>query len=105
MLLFKDFFRLSSQHRTLYFYLLLWILLIILGMYKYVSKDVGMNILSSKTFYLNKQQMLDHELKRQQMGQFHHQQYCNNIEGLVTGEEGGLIEGWTLQGETRFFEG
>ena len=101
MLLIKDFVRLSSQHRTLYCYLLLWILLIILGMYKYVSTDVGTNILASKSLYMNKQQILDHEIKRQQLqiGQFHHHHYCNNIEGLVPGEEGGLIEGWTLQGK------
>lgn len=97
MLLLKDLVRLSSQHRTLYFYLLLWILLIILGMYKYVSLDAGMNILSSKSFYMNKQ-LLNHESKRLPMAQ-HHQQYCNNIEGLVPGDDGGLIEGWTLQGK------
>lgn len=34
------------------------------------------------------------------MVQFH-QQFCNDIDGLVPAEEGGLIEGWTLQGETQ----
>lgn len=98
MLLIKDFLRLSSQHRTLYCYLLLWILLIILGMYKYVSLDNGINILSSKAFYLSKQQLTENENRRLQMEQYH-QRYCNNIEGLVPAEEGGLIEGWTLQGK------
>lgn len=97
MLFLKDFFRLSSQHRTLYCYLLLWILLIILGMYKYVSSDAGINILSAKSFYMNKQHLTEHETKRHQMDQYH-QQYCNSVEGLVQAEEGGLIEGWSLQG-------
>lgn len=57
-----------------------------------------MNILSSKSFYMKKQQFTDHESNRPQMEQYH-QQYCNNIEGLVPGDEGGLIEGWTLQGK------
>lgn len=98
MLLIKDLIRLSSQHRTLYFYLLLWILLIIIGMYKYVSSEAGIGILSSKAFYLNKQQLIEHENKRHQMKQFH-QQFCNDVDALVPAEEGGLIEGWTLQGE------
>lgn len=97
MLLLKDLIRLSSQHRTLYFYLLLWILLIIIGMYKYVSSDAGYGMLSSKS-YMNKQQLIEHENHRHQMRQFHHQ-FCNDADGLVPAEEGGLIEGWTLQGE------
>lgn len=98
MLLLKDLIRLSSQHRTLYCYLLLWILLILLGMYKYVSSEAGINILSSKAFYMNKQHLTEYETKRHHMEQYH-QQYCNSIDGLVPAEEGGLIEGWTLQGK------
>jgi hypothetical protein len=89
---------LSSQHRTLYFYLLLWILLIIIGMYKYVSSEAGIGMLSSKSFYLNKQQLIERENKRHERKQFH-QQLCNDVDSLVPAEEGGLIEGWTLQGE------
>jgi 2-phosphoxylose phosphatase len=99
MLLLRDFIRLSSQHRTLYCYLILWILLIVLGMYKYVNLDAGTNILSSKSFYMNKQlHLVDHESKRPPREQYH-KQYCNNIEGLLPGDEGGVIEGWTLQGK------
>lgn len=98
MLFLRDFLRLSSQHRTVYCYLLLWILLIVIGMYKYVSTDTGMNILSSKSFYMSKQQFTEHENRRQQMEEYHHQ-YCNSIDGFLPEEEGGLIEGWTLQGE------
>lgn len=108
MLLIKDLIRLSSQHRTLYCYLLLWILLIIIGMYKYVSSDIGINILATKSFYINnqqqqqQQQQVEYEShKRHQMEEFH-QLFCNEIEGLVPAEEGGLIEGWTLQGNVWF---
>lgn len=71
-------------------------------MYKYVSSDVGMNILSTKSFYMSKQQhqMEFESNRRHQMGEFH-QLFCNEIEGLVPAEEGGLIEGWTLQGNAR----
>lgn len=96
MLLIKDLMRLSSQHRTLYCYLLLWILLIIIGMYKYVSTDLGINLLASKaSFYTNRQHSRDQERKLDVF----HDQFCNDIKGLVPAEEGGLIEGWTLQGE------
>lgn len=89
----------SSQHRTLYCYLLLWIMLIIIGMYKYVSTDLGINLLASKSFYANKILQSEHETKSQQLYQFQ-RQLCNDIEGLTPAEEGGLIEGWTLQGDS-----
>lgn len=100
MLFLRDLIRLSSQHRTLYCYLLLWILLIVVGMYKYVSSDGGINILPSKSFYMSEQYHQEQETKGRQSVEFH-QQFCNDIEGLVPAEEGGLIEGWTLQGKTR----
>lgn len=97
MLFLKDLVRLSLQHRTVYCYLMLWILLIIIGMYKYVSTDLGMTILSSKSFYSEKQQENENEMKKHHINQYHNK-YCNDVEGLVPAEEGGLIEGWTLQG-------
>lgn len=97
MLFLKDLARLSLQHRTVYCYLLLWILLIIIGMYKYVSTDLAMNILSTKSFYSEKQLANEHEIRKHHMDQYH-MQYCNDV--LVPAEEGGLIEGgiFTLQG-------
>lgn len=77
---------------------MLWILLILIGMYKYVATDLGINISLTKSFYTGKQHVTEHETKRRPMEHFH-QQFCNEVEGLVPGEEGGLIEGWTLQGE------
>lgn len=68
-------------------------------MYKYVSSDVGINILSSKSFYTNKQHTEEHS-SIHQMKEFH-QQLCNDVDGLVPAEEGGLIEGWTLQGKEK----
>lgn len=97
MLFLKELVRLSLQHRTVYCYLLLWILLIIIGMYKYVSTDMAMNILSTKSFYSEKLQANEHEIRKHHMNQYR-EQYCNDVENLVPAEEGGLIEGWTLQG-------
>lgn len=100
MLSFKDFVR----FRAIYCYLLLWIMLLIFGLYKYVSSDTGMQTLiskSSRTSYLNNQQFLEHENTKLQNAK-HQQLYCNAIENLIPAEEGGTIEGWSLQGENSF---
>lgn len=102
MLSFKDFIR----FRAIYCYLLLWITLLIFGLYKYVSSDTGMQTLISKsshTNYLNNQQLLEHENIKGHSSK-HHQLYCNAIDNLIPAEEGGTIEGWSLQGENRQYK-
>ncbi|XP_070500482.1 2-phosphoxylose phosphatase 1 [Chironomus tepperi] len=95
----REFLRLSSKHRTIYFYLLLWILLIFLGMYKYVSSDSTNSAFLPKSFYSNK---VAFETKRKDTEKIekYRQRYCNNINtlNLTSEDEGGFIEGWTLQG-------
>lgn len=96
----REFLRLSSQHRTIYFYLLLWILLIFLGMYKYVSSDAANNGFLPKSFYVNRGAVMLEQQQRQEIeiiDKFRHR-YCNDISRLVQADEGGFIEGWTLQG-------
>lgn len=97
MLFLKELVRLSFQHRTVYCYLLLWILLIVIGMYKYVSTDLGMNFSLSKSYRAEKLQASEHEVRKHHLRQYH-EQFCNDVDGLVPAEEGGLIEGWKLQG-------
>jgi len=97
MLILKEFIRLSSQHRTLYCYLLLWIFLLIVFMYKYVSSDFANNAFTAKSFYTNKRMFGEKEEERHQLSKYQ-LRYCNNIENIVQADEGGLIEGWTLQG-------
>lgn len=96
----KEFLRLSSQHRTIYFYLLLWILLIFLGMYKYVSSDSASNGFLPKSFYGSRAAMMEQREEVERIEKFRHR-YCNNIANLVQADEGGFIEGWTLQGNFR----
>jgi 2-phosphoxylose phosphatase len=104
MLSLKDFIRLSSQHRTIYCYLLLWILLIIFGMYKYVSSEAGMQNFILKphqtSSYINSKRFLAQQDSSQ--NQNNQRRYCNSIENLVQAEEGGVIEGWTLQGKIHY---
>jgi hypothetical protein len=95
----REFLRLSSKHRTLYFYLLLWILLIFLGMYKYVSTDTASGAFLPKSFYLNRGVLATKRRETEKIEKFR-QRYCNDISNLVLDEEGGFIEGWTLQGES-----
>lgn len=78
-------------------------MLIVFGMYKYVSSEAGMQNLISKSshsiiYHLNNQQLLERENKKFQNAK-RHQLYCNSIENLVPAEEGGAIEGWSLQGK------
>ena len=96
----REFLRLSSKHRTIYFYLLLWILLIFLGMYKYVSSDSTNSAFLPKSFYSNKG-ILANKRKDTEKIEKYRQRYCNNINSLnlSSEDEGGFIEGWTLQGE------
>lgn len=100
----REFLRLSSKHRTIYFYLLLWILLIFLGMYKYVSSDSTNSAFLPKSFYSNKG-ILANKRKDTEKIEKYRQRYCNNINSLnlTSEDEGGFIEGWTLQGEKFFF--
>ncbi|KAG5676422.1 hypothetical protein PVAND_006260 [Polypedilum vanderplanki] len=93
----REFLRLSSKHRTLYFYLLLWILLIFLGMYKYVSTDNANSAFLPKSFYINRGVIATKKREAEKIEKFR-QRYCNDIPNLVLEEEGGFIEGWTLQG-------
>ena len=100
----REFLRLSSKHRTIYFYLLLWILLIFLGMYKYVSSDSASSAFLPKSFYINKG-AIGNKKKEIEKIEKYRQRYCNNINSfnLTSEDEGGFIEGWTLQGEKFFF--
>lgn len=102
MLVLRDLIRLSAQHRTLYCYLLLWIFLLIAGMYKYVSSDMGNGIFTAKSFYNSKRLLADISDERHQKIKYQ-EKYCNNIPNILQSEEGGFIEGWTLQGDFFLF--
>lgn len=98
----REFLRLSSKHRTIYFYLLLWILLIFLGMYKYISSDSVNSAFLPKSFYSNKVVMESKKKETEKVDKFR-QRYCNNINSnLPPEDEGGFIDGWTLQGDFFF---
>lgn len=65
-------------------------------MYKYINSTENMvNFLNSKSIYSNKLSELDEETLKMQN---HLQNFCNPVQNIVQKEEGGLIEGWSLQG-------
>lgn len=126
-MLLKDIARFSLQHRTLYCYLILsiWIFLLIAGrflelplgsfktlgcervssifchlagMYKYIgSIEASNSVLSSKTFLFKKQQLLLEEQDRIRAKKINDED-CNHPPQIGLGEEGGTLEGWSLQG-------
>ncbi|XP_055541958.1 2-phosphoxylose phosphatase 1 [Wyeomyia smithii] len=99
-MLLKDIARFSLQHRTLYCYLILsiWIFLLIAGMYKYIgSIENSNNALSSKNFLYKKQHLfLDkQDFERTKKIDI---DVCNHPLTIGIGEEGGVLDGWSLQG-------
>lgn len=67
-------------------------------MYKYVSSDSANGAFLPKSFYINKGMTESKRKLFDQVDKFR-QRYCNNINSNQSPEdEGGLIDGWTLQG-------
>ncbi|XP_058819689.1 2-phosphoxylose phosphatase 1 [Topomyia yanbarensis] len=99
-MLLKEIARFSLQHRTLYCYLILsiWIFLLIAGMYKYIGSIEDSNsVLSSKNFLYKKQQLLLEEQERIRAKKIN-DDVCNHPPTIGIGEEGGTLDGWSLQG-------
>ncbi|XP_055595157.1 2-phosphoxylose phosphatase 1 [Uranotaenia lowii] len=99
-MLLREIARFSLQHRTLYCYLILsiWIFLLIAGMYKYIGSIENNNsMLSSKGFLYKKQQMMQEEQERIRAKKINDED-CNHPPTIGLGEEGGTLDGWSLQG-------
>lgn len=97
MLILKELLRISSQHRTLYCYLVLWIFLLIIF---YVCTENGANLFNNKTFYTNNKIISDRNEERVRLKK-HTEFFCNNVLSGLTeknNDEGGFIENWSLQG-------
>ncbi|XP_067625021.1 2-phosphoxylose phosphatase 1 [Eurosta solidaginis] len=107
-MLIKELIRLSTQHRTLHCYLILsiWIFLLIAGMYKYI----GYSSTSFSTFrFLNGQSQSalvngndpDYGLENQDKAIFKYSKFkerCAPLEHLIRHDDGGILDGWKLQG-------
>ncbi|XP_055639700.1 2-phosphoxylose phosphatase 1 [Toxorhynchites rutilus septentrionalis] len=99
-MLLREIARFSLQHRTLYCYLILsiWIFLLIAGMYKYIgSMENSYSILGSKSFFHRQQQLLLEEQERIRAKKMNDID-CNHPPMIGLGEEGGVLDGWSLQG-------
>ncbi|CAD6998375.1 2-phosphoxylose phosphatase 1 [Ceratitis capitata] len=109
-MLVKELIRFSTQHRTLHCYLVLsiWIFLLIAGMYKYIGHS-GNSITSTFRFlngHLHSQpgdaQYADDTYQESQdkislkSNQF--KERCAPLKSLVRRDEGGILDGWKLQG-------
>ncbi|XP_058060021.1 2-phosphoxylose phosphatase 1 [Anopheles bellator] len=104
-MLLKEIARFSLQHRTLYCYLILsiWIFLLIAGMYKYIgSIENSNNLLTVKGFGYRPHQgsfrVDDGDALDRARTKELNQTDCAHPATLVAGEEGGSLEGWSLQG-------
>ncbi|XP_011178484.2 2-phosphoxylose phosphatase 1 [Zeugodacus cucurbitae] len=111
-MLIKELIRFSTQHRTLHCYLVLsiWIFLLIAGMYKYIGHNG--NSLSNTIQFLNGQlnspsgvanaQYADEIYpQRSDKSILKYNQFkerCAPLEHLVRRDEGGILDGWKLQG-------
>ncbi|XP_035774398.1 2-phosphoxylose phosphatase 1-like [Anopheles albimanus] len=100
----KELTRISIQHRTLYCYVILsiWIFLLIAGMYKYIGSIERNNnkFLTIQGFGYQKTKEYfkdDEEFTSSLISNTNHSE-CTHPSMLMAGEEGGSLEGWTLQG-------
>ncbi|XP_037959947.1 2-phosphoxylose phosphatase 1 [Teleopsis dalmanni] len=103
-MLLKELIRFSTQHRTLYCYMILsiWIFLLIAGMYKYIGHNSSS--LSSTLSFLNGK---THAYAPSAAGEVDNEEVlkyrkfkerCTPLEQLVRRDDGGILEGWKLQG-------
>uniref|UniRef100_A0A182IYP0 2-phosphoxylose phosphatase 1 n=1 Tax=Anopheles atroparvus TaxID=41427 RepID=A0A182IYP0_ANOAO len=103
-MLLKEIARFSLQHRTLYCYLILsiWIFLLIAGMYKYIgSIENSNNLLTAKGYgYRRSDAFLTDDVDPMQRIRTKeiNQTDCSHPFVIVAGEEGGSLEGWSLEG-------
>ncbi|XP_055918082.1 2-phosphoxylose phosphatase 1 [Eupeodes corollae] len=92
----KELIRFSTQHRTLYCYMILsvWIFLLIAGMYKYIgnTNNSTLGFLNGKRIYMTT--MEDEEATKFRK----YKQRCAPIDRLVRKDDGGILDGWKLQG-------
>ncbi|XP_053696498.1 2-phosphoxylose phosphatase 1 [Sabethes cyaneus] len=96
----KEVARFSLQHRTLYCYLILsiWIFLLIAGMYKYIGSIENSNSVLNSKNYLYKKQHLFLEQQNHERTKKIDDSVCNHLHTIGIGEEGGVLDGWSLQG-------
>ncbi|XP_054742443.1 2-phosphoxylose phosphatase 1 isoform X1 [Anastrepha obliqua] len=111
-MLIKELIRFSTQHRTLHCYLILsiWIFLLIAGMYKYIGYN-GNSLSSTFRFLNGKLQsksasapiryMDDTDAEAQEQSIFKYSRFkerCAPLGHLVRRDDGGILDGWKLQG-------
>ncbi|XP_018783962.1 PREDICTED: 2-phosphoxylose phosphatase 1 isoform X2 [Bactrocera latifrons] len=111
-MLIKELIRFSTQHRTLHCYLVLsiWIFLLIAGMYKYIGHNG--NSLSNTIQFFNGQlhspsgdvnaqytdEIYPQRLDKRILKYSQFKERCAPLEHLVRRDEGGILDGWKLQG-------
>ncbi|XP_050084607.1 phosphatidylinositol 3-kinase catalytic subunit type 3-like isoform X3 [Anopheles aquasalis] len=102
----KELTKFSLQHRTLYCYVVLsiWIFLLIAGMYKYIGSIErnnnslltihGFGYQKTKDYFMDDEEYMSSLIPKRLINQSE----CTHPKMLIAGDEGGSLEGWTLQG-------
>ncbi|XP_046812310.1 2-phosphoxylose phosphatase 1 [Lucilia cuprina] len=96
----KELIRFSTQHRTLYCYLILsiWIFLLIAGMYKYIGRSSSSlsYILNGKSQYYAS--VMTAAPSREASNFAKYKARCTSLSQINRLDDGGILDGWKLQG-------
>ncbi|KAM7351327.1 2-phosphoxylose phosphatase 1 isoform 2-T2 [Cochliomyia hominivorax] len=96
----KELIRFSTQHRTLYCYMILsiWIFLLIAGMYKYIGRNSSSlsYILNGKSQYYSTVMTASPSLESSNFAKY--KTRCTALTQINRLDDGGILDGWKLQG-------
>uniref|UniRef100_A0A1A9VI53 2-phosphoxylose phosphatase 1 n=1 Tax=Glossina austeni TaxID=7395 RepID=A0A1A9VI53_GLOAU len=103
MMMLRELIRFSTQHRTLYCYMILsvWIFLLIAGMYKYIgqnSTSLGytLNFLNGRNQLNNLDASTSSLLELRNLVKY--KARCTPLTYIARADDGGILDGWKLQG-------
>ncbi|KAL9923744.1 2-phosphoxylose phosphatase 1 [Glossina fuscipes fuscipes] len=103
MMILRELIRFSTQHRTLYCYMILsvWIFLLIAGMYKYIgqnSTSLGytLNFLNGRNQLNNLDVSTSSLLDLRNLVKY--KARCTPLTYIARADDGGILDGWKLQG-------
>uniref|UniRef100_A0A1B0C0R9 2-phosphoxylose phosphatase 1 n=1 Tax=Glossina palpalis gambiensis TaxID=67801 RepID=A0A1B0C0R9_9MUSC len=103
MMILRELIRFSTQHRTLYCYMILsvWIFLLIAGMYKYIgqnSTSLGytLNFLNGRNQLNNLDASTSSLLELRNLVKY--KARCTPLTYIARADDGGILDGWKLQG-------
>ncbi|XP_073822400.1 2-phosphoxylose phosphatase 1 [Musca autumnalis] len=100
-MLLKELIRFSTQHRTLYCYLILsiWIFLLIAGMYKYIGRNTNtLSYILNGNSHLYGSASLTSTPAMDSNNFAKYKTRCTPLTQIQRLDDGGILDGWKLQG-------